>query len=333
MTAASASAARRGVPARLPHLFIRLLDTCNLECAHCYASCGPSAKPALDLDAVLDIVDQLPGLNVRTVHLEGGEALIHRDIWTIIDALNSKGIRPAITSNGLSTKRAMLERLVGKVSRMTFSIDGHNALTHDKIRRRIGSFDRVVNAVRDSVDLGISTHMISVMWKESAPHVDKVVELAESLRVGRLLLFGCGKIGAAVEHWDELACDDATWFRFLRDARELAAGRPWVWFELDRVPRDSLAEFLPADYRPYCMRLVRDSLIIDPKGDVYPCGYFIPVGRRLGNVREDRLATLLERPPPGERFSGACKDPHSFRGGDAVPLCKLYSVNADTLAK
>lgn len=320
-----------GQASRLSHLFIRLLDTCNLECAHCYASCGPKAKPALDLATVLSVIDQLPALSVTSVHLEGGEALIHRDIWEIIDALNDRGIKPAITSNGLTTRRHVLERLAGKVSRMTFSVDGHNAITHDRIRRRIGSFDRVTAAIRDSVSLGIPTHMISVMWKQAAPHVAEVVALAEALGVGRLMLFGCGKIGAAEAHWDELACDDDTWFRFLEEARSLAAGRPWLWFELDRVPRAWLPRFLPQDYSPYCTRPQRDSLIIDPEGDVYPCGYFIPVGRPLGNIRQARLADLLVRPQRGERFSGACRDPHAFSGHGAVPLCKLYSVNATSL--
>lgn len=315
----------------LSHLFIRLLDTCNLECAHCYASCGPKAQPKLDLATVRSVIDQLPELNVTSVHLEGGEALIHRDIWEIIAALNDHGIKPAITSNGLTTRRSVLERLTGHVSRMTFSVDGHNAITHDRIRRRIGSFDRVVAAIRESVSLGIPTHMISVMWKQSAPHVADIVALAEDLGVGRLMLFSCGKIGAAVEHWEELACDDDIWFRFLDEVRSLAVTRPWVWFELDRVPRSLLSRFLSRDYQPYCVRPHRDSLIIDPAGDVYPCGYFIPAGSRLGNIRQDRLADLMVRPQRGERFSGACRDAHAFSGRGAVPLCKLYSVNASTL--
>lgn len=327
----TATVAPGGQTSRLSHLFIRLLDTCNLECAHCYASCGPKAKPSLDLATVQMVIDQLPALKITSVHLEGGEALIHRDIWKIIDALNNYGIKPAITSNGLTTRRPVLERLVGRVSRMTFSVDGHNAITHDRIRRRIGSFDRVIAAIGDSVSLGIPTHMISVMWREAAPYVAEVVALAETMGVDRLMLFGCGKIGAAEAHWDELACDDEIWFRFLEEARALAVSRPWIWFELDRVPRAWLPRFLPQDYSPYCTRPERDSLIIDPQGDVYPCGYFIPAGRRLGNIRESRLADLLARPQHGERFSGACRDAHSFSGRGAVPLCKLYSVNASSL--
>jgi MoaA/NifB/PqqE/SkfB family radical SAM enzyme len=316
---------------KLNHVFIRLLDTCNLECAHCYASCGPKAPDQLPLQSVLSLAKQLSELETRHVHLEGGEALIYRGVWDVIDALNEGGIRPAITSNGLIVDEKMLRRMVGRVSKLTFSVDGHVADVHDQIRRRKGSFDRVTNAIRRSHAMGIPTHMISVVWRRSVDHVEELVALAESLEVDRLLLFSCGSIGAAVEHADELSCDMESWSRYLHKVRALAMKRDWIWFEIDRVKRSELADFIGSDYRPICVRSPRDSVTIDPKGDVYPCGYFIPVKKSLGNIADAPIGDIVFRRQDGERYSGACKNPWKIAGDGVVELCKLYSINGGML--
>ncbi|WP_315833463.1 radical SAM protein [Bradyrhizobium prioriisuperbiae] len=311
----------------LNHVFIRLLDTCNLECAHCYASCGPKAPDRLPMEAVLGLTRQLGSLQPRHVHLEGGEAFAYRGFWDVLDALNLNNIKPAITSNGLIVDERLIARLVGRVSKLTFSIDGHTAEVHDQIRRRKGSFDRAVNAVQLSVQAKIPTHMISVVWKKSVDHADDLVALAERLVVERLLLFSCGRIGAAVHHWEELSCDFEAWTRYLKRVRVLARTRPWIWFEVDRVRREELGSYIDDDYRPICVRAPRDSVTIDPRGDVYPCGYFIPLKKSLGSILEAPLAEIVRREQDGERYSGACKDPWKVRSDGIVELCKLYSVN------
>lgn len=315
----------------LNHVFIRLLDTCNLQCAHCYSSCGPSAASQLSLETVLKIVEQLSAINTNHVHLEGGEAFIYKGIWEVIDALNAVGLKPAITSNGLIVNDNIISRIAGCVSKLTFSIDGPTAEVHDQIRRRTGSFDRVTKAVRLSKAAGIPTHMISVVWKESVKRVRETVQLAEELGVDRLLLFSCGNIGAAIKNWEELSCDNETWFAYLETVRELAATRPWMWFEVDRVRRSDLADYITSEYKPICVRSPRDSVTIDPLGNVYPCGYFIPYNKSLGNVKDTKLLDIVTKQQDGERYSGACSNPWKVKENGVVELCKLFSVNYESL--
>jgi MoaA/NifB/PqqE/SkfB family radical SAM enzyme len=268
---------------------------------------------------------------VRSVHLEGGEALIYKGFWEVLDVLNDGGVKPSITSNGLIVTEKLVARLAGRVSRLTFSVDGHEADVHDQIRRRKGSFARVVRAIRLSREAGIPTHMISVVWKRNVAHPDAMVALAEELGVDRQMLFSCGNIGAAVENWQELSCGIDEWTTYLRRVRELSLTRPWLWFEVDRLRRSDLADFIGPDYQPICMRQPRDSVTIDPLGDVYPCGYFLPVKKMLGNVRAGRLEEIAARAQDGERHSGACKNPWKVPGDGVVELCKLYSVNRAAL--
>jgi MoaA/NifB/PqqE/SkfB family radical SAM enzyme len=315
----------------LNHVFLRLTDTCNLECAHCYSSCGPRAQDRLPLDVALNVARQIARIGARHVHLEGGEALVYKGFWEVLDALNEGGVRPAVTSNGLIVTDRLARRLAGRVSKLTFSVDGHTAEVHDQIRRRAGSFEKAIRAVGASRAAGIPTHMISVIWKRNVDHADEMVALAEEVGVDRLLLFSCGRIGAAVQNWRELAAGLDEWTRYLHRVRELAATRPWVWFEIDRLRRSDLPAFIGRDYQPICTKQQRDSVTIDPLGDVYPCGYFIPVKKSLGSVHRENLAEIVFRAQDGERYSGACKDAWKATGDGVVELCKIYSVNRDLL--
>jgi MoaA/NifB/PqqE/SkfB family radical SAM enzyme len=252
---------------------------------------------------------------------------MYKGFWEVLDQLNAGGVFPGITSNGLVVPRRTLERLKDRVGWLTFSVDGHVADVHDQIRRRVGSFDRVTQAIRSSVELGIRTQMISVIWRRSVDHVDEIVAMAEELGVDRLMLFSCGNIGAAVRNWEELRCDNDSWHRYLHRVKALASTRPWLSFEVDRVRRSELSTFVGSDYRPICTRSPRDSVTIDPLGDVYPCGYFIPVKKSLGNVANAPLLDIVGRAQDGERYSGACKDAWGAADGDVVELCKLYSVS------
>ncbi|MFI7068847.1 radical SAM/SPASM domain-containing protein [Micromonospora sediminicola] len=316
---------------RLNHVFMRLLDTCNLECAHCYSSCGPKAPDKLPLEAVLKVARRLGEIQVRSVHLEGGEALIYKGFWQVLDTLNEVGIKPSVTSNGLIVTESVVERLAGRVSRLTFSVDGHTADVHDQIRRRKGSFDKVVRAIRLSKAADIPTHMISVIWKRNVGHPDEMIAMAEDLKVDRQMLFSCGNIGAAVKNWEELTVGVDEWTRYLYRVRALAETRPWVWFEIDRLKKADLTNFITRDYQPVCTRQPRDSVTIDPLGDVYPCGYFIPVKKSLGNIMHDDIVSIAGRAQDGERYSGACRDAFKQPGDGVVELCKIYSVNRDLL--
>src|SRR5437762_13714969 len=71
----------------VPHVVAwNLTRRCNLECAHCYISAGPSESAAAELDtaACLDIVDQLLAVNpAPLLILSGGEPLLRRDLGEV----------------------------------------------------------------------------------------------------------------------------------------------------------------------------------------------------------------------------------------------------------
>src|SRR2546429_2221201 len=87
----------------VPHVVAwNLTKRCNLECAHCYISAGPSESAAAELDtaACLAIVDQLLAVNpAPLLILSGGEPLLRRDPGEIAHYASANGATVVVGTN------------------------------------------------------------------------------------------------------------------------------------------------------------------------------------------------------------------------------------------
>ena len=85
---------------------------CNYKCRHCYMSAPDAKLGELSRDEVMGIIDQLAECGVMNVSLTGGEALVRRDFFDIVDALLEKGIHiTRIYSNGKLVTDELLDKL------------------------------------------------------------------------------------------------------------------------------------------------------------------------------------------------------------------------------
>jgi heme b synthase len=125
-----------------------LTRNCNLNCIHCRAAAseGPH-EGELALPECKQIIDQIAGFASPTIILTGGEPLLREDIFDIIEYGNAKGLRLVMAINGtlLTEEKAFLMK-DGGIKRVSLSLDGKNAKTHDAFRGVIGSFNSVNRA-------------------------------------------------------------------------------------------------------------------------------------------------------------------------------------------
>ena len=76
---------------------VGLTNACDLACAHCYRDTGRIDH--LTLAEVTGVCDALP---VRSINLGTGENGLHPDYETIVAALESRGVKLSLTSNGFT---------------------------------------------------------------------------------------------------------------------------------------------------------------------------------------------------------------------------------------
>ncbi len=128
-----------------------LTRRCNLECAHCYISAGPSESADSELSTAecLRIADEILALNPAPLFiLSGGEPLLRTDLETIARHAVRAGATVVVGTNGtlLTDERVAKLKDTG-VSGVAVSIDSLEPRHHDNFRHGRGAFAATAAAV------------------------------------------------------------------------------------------------------------------------------------------------------------------------------------------
>jgi len=126
-------------------LFFEITSVCNSNCTHCYNS-SFGKNYYLELGMIEKAVNSLDNDKLKNVILSGGEALLHPQIWEIIEYLYKKGIGISILSNGYLLNEFIIDRLKVFDVHIQISLDGADKQINDMIRED-GSFEKAYNAL------------------------------------------------------------------------------------------------------------------------------------------------------------------------------------------
>ena len=128
-----------------------LTRRCNLECAHCYISAGPSesADGELSTPECLRIIDEILAVNPAPLFiLSGGEPLLRPDLETIAWYAARGGATVVVGTNGtLLTDERIAKLKEAGVSGAAVSIDSLESRRHDNFRHGRGAFEATAAAV------------------------------------------------------------------------------------------------------------------------------------------------------------------------------------------
>lgn len=120
---------------------------CNYRCKHCYMSAPDAKYGELPHEVVMDIVRQLAECGVMTVSLTGGEALVRKDFWDIVDALLENDIRiSTIYSNGKLVTDSFLDELERRSIHPEINMSYDGVGWHDWLRGVDGAEKSVEDA-------------------------------------------------------------------------------------------------------------------------------------------------------------------------------------------
>jgi radical SAM protein with 4Fe4S-binding SPASM domain len=124
---------------RGPHACIwEITRRCNLRCLHCENECGDPSSRELSLEKTREVGRELATLGGRSVHITGGEPLLHPQWDSICRDLAGLGLRLSLVTNGTLLDHENLTRALDSgVVAFGISLDGLQT-THDSIRVRLG---------------------------------------------------------------------------------------------------------------------------------------------------------------------------------------------------
>jgi MoaA/NifB/PqqE/SkfB family radical SAM enzyme len=165
----------------MARLVIELTNRCNLRCLHCFterhAATGDLPLPILD-----KALHEGKGCGIDHLAFTGGEPTIHRQFGEIIRRVCEAAYTFSLVSNGsnFAQMAPLLQQYRHWFAGVTFSLDGAQEATHDRLRGT-GSYRRVMRAASLCVfnDLPFTLNM--VLTAQNRGEVEAMVRLATRL--------------------------------------------------------------------------------------------------------------------------------------------------------
>ena len=131
-----------------------LTYACNLECVHCLSSSGRRDPRELSTDEAKTVLDELHDLQVFYINIGGGEPMIRRDFFELVEYSIGRGIGVKFSTNGAFIDADKAGRLASmEYLDVQISLDGTDAATNDAVRGE-GSHATAIRAMeanRESV--------------------------------------------------------------------------------------------------------------------------------------------------------------------------------------
>ena len=160
---AGAGLAERQKYRKYPARYIRqahwsVTGKCNFKCRHCYMSAPDAKLGELSHDTIMDIIQQLYDCGVMSVSITGGEPLVRKDFFEILDALLEHDIHvKTIYSNGALVNEKLLKALDARGIHPEFNMSYDGVGWHDWLRGIDGAEAIVDRAFALCRDMGFPT--------------------------------------------------------------------------------------------------------------------------------------------------------------------------------
>jgi AdoMet-dependent heme synthase len=231
-------------------IFWEVTKGCNLRCIHCRATATELSSPTdLPTKKALDIIDQIADLANPILVLSGGEPLYRSDIYQLARYATDKGLRVALATNGtLVTKEVARMIADAGVKRVSISLDGADAHTHDTFRGIPGAFEAALYGFRNLKAVGLSVQINTTVARHNADQLPQVLELARSIGADALHTFLLVPVGCGVDIAAEQMVPPEEYERMLN------------WF-YDRSLEGGIE--LKATCAPHYFRVVRQRRVAD----------------------------------------------------------------------
>jgi mycofactocin biosynthetic radical S-adenosylmethionine protein MftC len=293
---------------------------CNLTCTHCFAGDLPRREKPLPLAALDALFAEMAAMGSFRLGLTGGEPLLRRDLFDVIDLAASHGLHPCVTTNGLLiTEEVARDFGARHLVWLNVSLDGATAATNDRVRGA-GTFDRVLDRIAVLRQHARFTLAFTIM-KTNLHEIERCVELAAQVGASTAVFRPLYPAGVAKRHLDELMPSFADYSDAL--SRIAAVSGVGGGFDLRHIDpfspsfRDDAQAVTHVNLGCGAANLVAS---VSLGGDVNPCSF---LGREhvAGNLRDSSLGEIWNHsagftgmralpggnPAGGAAFAGGCR--------------------------
>ena len=281
----------------------------NYKCRHCFMPAPHGAQGEPTWDQLMTMLDAFARCGIRSVSLTGGEPMVRRDFWDLMDAIRDRGMTVSMLySNGLLITDEFLDELEKREMWTSFQFSFDGVGHHDWMRGVPGAEKAVLDALKRCQERGIPTHISMVVCLESVGSIRESVNLMASLGVIDMKVGNAYPQGEWKDQTEHFLTRSELWEAFLEyiphffeDGKPLtlglggfflydkSRGKPEAVFEKN-IPEERFGKALMCGH-------VRRGMYVSPKGNVLPCMSMVgsPIEEKFPNMLETPLEEILDR--------------------------------------
>jgi MoaA/NifB/PqqE/SkfB family radical SAM enzyme len=176
---------------------VLLTQKCNLKCDFCEFECSPQKTAEIDIADFEKLLIEGRKIGVSEIALNGGEPLIYSHIKEAIYFCSRYGYDVTFVTTGWHFHNYLPEFKKYGIKKFIFGINGTTARTNDAIMGRKGAFERTVNAIKKSKELGFFTGVNFVIHPLNVKEFDQFLTLAEKWKLDYLKTLRIVEVGRA----------------------------------------------------------------------------------------------------------------------------------------
>lgn len=269
----------------LYYAYYAITDGCNLRCPYCYASSEKCLPGELDTAESKDLVSQIADLGGRVIVFTGGEPMLRKDLFEIVEHANSVGLKSNIITNATMIRTpATARRFAELFNAVTVSLDGGTATSHDRTRGA-GAFAKTHKALRLLNEAGVAPAINHIVTSDNVDELESFAKFVDGLEVHSVRLMNHNDLGRGAG--DDY---DFGWSDHLR-VQQLV----WTSPAAGKLRPDGPKPVSPCSIKGNC-GMGGNEIYVNSLGDVYPCKLVTERAAYAGNVRGQRLAEIFDSP-------------------------------------
>jgi heme b synthase len=270
---------------------------CNLACLHCRAAAGSGPYPGeLTTAEGKKLLDDLATMGQIVVILTGGEPLLREDIFDLTAYGAGLGHRMVMAVNGTLLTPAIAARLKDAgIQRLSISIDGATAQSHDRLRAVPGAYAGALSGIAACKEAGLPFQINTTVTRANRFELPAIYELALKLGAAAHHVFVLVPTGRGELIREELVTPEEyeetlNWLLARQKDGRLFI-KPTCAPQYYRLWRqDAASRGEPITAATHGMEAMTKGCLggqgfafVSYKGEVQPCGYLELVA---GNIRE-----------------------------------------------
>ena len=281
---------------------LEVVGACNLTCTHCFAGALPRNQHPLSTAEMDGLFADLAGIGSFRLGLTGGEPLLRKDLFDILDAAVGRGLCPCLTTNALLlTEESAREFGKRQLVWLNVSLEGPTAESNDAVRGS-GTFAGVIEKLKLLRRHARFTLAFTVL-STNAHLVRQCAELAYQVGAHTAVFRPLYPAGVALDHLDLMP----SFAQYSGALRELADVRlpEGDLRGLDPFSPATRAATQPRIHTSHTCGAGQHVCSVSVQGDVNPCSFLGPAFNS-GNIRQAPFRHLAHRPavPPHARPVG-----------------------------